>query len=197
MGRQVPQADRVLDAAATCVARVGIAKTTLDDVARAAGCARATVYRYFPGKQPLLGALVAREITALREQVVTAADAEESLAGAATAAVVTAARVLHHHRAVAFVAAHEPELLLPYLAFERESAVLREAATLVAPAFERFVDAGTSVRLGEWLARLTLSYLCSPSPHVDVTDPAQVRQLVDDFVLPGFVRPISTPRGIR
>jgi len=49
MDRQLaPQAARVLDAALTCVGRVGLAKTTLDDVAREAGCARATVYRYFP-----------------------------------------------------------------------------------------------------------------------------------------------------
>ena len=49
----------MLDAARTCVARVGIAKTTLDDVAREAGCARATVYRNFAGKQDLLQAMVA------------------------------------------------------------------------------------------------------------------------------------------
>ena len=51
----------ILDAALACIARVGLAKTTLDDVAREAGCARATVYRCFPGKQQLLGALVDRE----------------------------------------------------------------------------------------------------------------------------------------
>jgi AcrR family transcriptional regulator len=38
-----PIADRVLDAALACVARVGVAKTTLDDVAKEAGCARASV----------------------------------------------------------------------------------------------------------------------------------------------------------
>ena len=51
--------DEVLDAAVACIARVGLTKTTLDDVARDAGCARATVYRHFPGKQPLFAALVA------------------------------------------------------------------------------------------------------------------------------------------
>ena len=50
---------QIVDAALTCIGRVGIAKTTLDDVGREAGCARATVYRYFPGKQPLINAAVA------------------------------------------------------------------------------------------------------------------------------------------
>ena len=55
--------DRILDATLTCLGRVGLTKTTLDDVAREAGCARATLYRYFPGKQPLVNALVARGTT--------------------------------------------------------------------------------------------------------------------------------------
>ena len=45
---------RLLEATLACLARHGIAKTTLDDVAREAGVARATLYRYFPGKQALL-----------------------------------------------------------------------------------------------------------------------------------------------
>jgi AcrR family transcriptional regulator len=56
-------AGRILDAGEECVARWGVAKTTLDDIARAAGCSRATVYRTFPGgKEPLLHALLAREV---------------------------------------------------------------------------------------------------------------------------------------
>ena len=58
-------ADRVLDAALACVARVGVAKTTLDDVAKEAGCARATVYRCFPGRQALMRAVLDREIAAV------------------------------------------------------------------------------------------------------------------------------------
>ena len=52
-------ANEILDATAACIARFGLGKTTLDDVAKAAGCSRATVYRLFPGKQQLLGAYVA------------------------------------------------------------------------------------------------------------------------------------------
>ena len=65
MNASPTQQDRVLDAALVCVARVGLGKTTLDDVAREAGCARATVYRCFPGKQALFTAVLEREVTAL------------------------------------------------------------------------------------------------------------------------------------
>jgi AcrR family transcriptional regulator len=182
-----PQAARVLDAARTCIARVGLAKTTLDDVAREAGCARATVYRCFANKQQLLTALVLREAGRMHDLVVAEAVSADDLADAITAVVVTSVESLRTNPALAFICAHEPELLLPYLAFEREDAVLRNAAALVAPAFTRFLDEHAAVRLGEWIARITLSYLFSPSENFDIGDDVSVRALVSDFVLPGFV----------
>src|SRR6266513_1029829 len=148
-----PQAARVLDAASTCIGRVGLGKTTLDDVAREAGCARATVYRYFPCKQQLIAALVAREVARFQLQLLTAADGAESLGDAVTEVVRTAASILLGHPALTFLAAYEPEVLLPYLAFERESAVLGAAAELVAPAFEPFLPIDRATRLAEWIAR--------------------------------------------
>src|SRR6266851_644407 len=57
-----PPAIRMVDATLRCIARWGVAKTTLDDVAREAGCSRATVYRLFPGgKDGLLDAVARTE----------------------------------------------------------------------------------------------------------------------------------------
>jgi AcrR family transcriptional regulator len=189
--------DRVLDGALTCIARVGLNKTTLDDVARAAGCARATVYRTFSNKQHLLNALIEREALRLQSTVVAAAGEADNLGDAVTAAVTTAARALVAHEPLAFVASYEPELLLPYLAFEHERAFLAGASALVAPAFTRFVDDELATRLGEWVVRMTLSYLCDPPEHLDVFDAQQVHALIVDFVLPGFVRPAGNLEGIR
>src|SRR5271154_5519938 len=62
-GPSTPVRVRVVDGALECLARQGVAKTTLDDVARAAQCSRATVYRIFPGgKDAVLGAVVDTEI---------------------------------------------------------------------------------------------------------------------------------------
>jgi AcrR family transcriptional regulator len=187
---------QILDAAITCIARVGLGKTTLDDVAKEAGCARATVYRYFPNKLALQVALVEREVATLQGRLLQAAAGAATLGDAAIAVITTASAALQQHEALAFVATHEPEQLLPYLAFERESAVLGAAATLVAPAFEPFLPLDRATRLGEWIARLTLSYLCCPSEDLDLLDATQVRALVDDFVLPGFMRPADAFEGI-
>ena len=179
------QHDRVIDGALACVARVGLGKTTLEDVAREAGCARATVYRCFPGKQALFGALLEREVGALGSRVIASAARTDSLADAIVAVICTGAETFHSHAALGFVVEHEQEILTTQLAFERGSAVLRSAAALIAPAFTRFVEPDRAERLGEWVARLTLSYLLNPSEQLQLDDPAQVRALVVDFVLPG------------
>ena len=86
---------------------------------------------------------------------------------------------------------HEPELVAPQLSFDRGSAVIRNAGTVVAPAFSRFLSAERAERLGEWVARITLSYLCNPLDQGHLDDPAFVRALVDDFVLPGVTHAVN------
>jgi AcrR family transcriptional regulator len=181
-------ADRILDGTLACVARVGVAKTTLDDVAREAGCARATVYRSFPGRHALFRALLDREVAALGARALAAAAAADTLADAVAGVILVGAETFHSHPALGFVLAHEPELVAPQLSFERGSAMLLATADLIAPAFTRFLPADRATRLGEWVTRLTLSYLCDPSDYVRLDDPAQVRELVDAFVLPGITR---------
>lgn len=52
--------ERVLAAADGCFQRFGIAKTTMEDIARAAGISRATLYRYFADRESLLTESVRR-----------------------------------------------------------------------------------------------------------------------------------------
>lgn len=46
--------DRITKAAYACFDRYGIAKTTIEDIAKSAGVSRPTVYRYFSGKEDIL-----------------------------------------------------------------------------------------------------------------------------------------------
>jgi AcrR family transcriptional regulator len=184
-------AETLFDAALTCFSRVGVGKTTLDDVAREAGCSRASVYRYFPGKQSLVQALVAREANGLCAAVIAAADAEATLADAAVAALTTGAGLLLEHDALRYVLTVEPELLVPYLSFSGGDALLGAASHRLAVAFERFCEPDIAVRLAEWLVRLGISYLCGPDAD-EVVDPVRARALIQDFVLPGLQRPVRT-----
>lgn len=52
---------QILDAAAAVIIRLGYDKTSMSDIAAAAGVSRGTVYLYFRGKEELFEALVFRE----------------------------------------------------------------------------------------------------------------------------------------
>src|SRR5437870_12882927 len=102
---------RVLSATRRCIARWGVAKTTLDDVAGEAGCSRATIYRLFPGgKENLLTALAQREVAALFDALRLRLDGIDDLEELVVTGITEAARRLAGHDALQFLLAHEPEV---------------------------------------------------------------------------------------
>src|SRR2546423_12015074 len=108
-------AERVVAATTTCLGRWGLAKTTLDDVAREAGISRATVYRLFPGgKDTVVRAAVAAEVDAVSKQL-AARTASHDDAGAVLLEMVTyATHVLRHHPALQYLLAPEQDPVLPH-----------------------------------------------------------------------------------
>ncbi len=57
-------ASNILDAARRCYLEMGISKTGMREVAATAGVARSTLYRYYPGRDDLLVAVIKREMDA-------------------------------------------------------------------------------------------------------------------------------------
>lgn len=184
--------DRIAAGALRCIARWGVAKTTLDDVAREAGVSRATVYRVFPGgKDGLMDSVARAETRRFFSALTTAMAAADSLEDTLVLGMVEAGRGIRGHEALQFLMAHEPETVLSRLAFKKLDEVLAAAATVAAPHLERWLSADDAHRAAEWCARLVLSYACTPADsNVDIAGEASVRRLVRTFVLPGLV-----PRG--
>jgi len=180
------QRERILAATLVCLARFGVAKTTLDDVAQEAGCARATVYRYFAGKRALVLAAADAEAEAIVARTVAAGERAHTLEDALTVMMVAAAREITGHAALQLALDNEPELVLPHLCFDGGDAVLVEAGRRFAPALARFVPEARAERLAEWCARLLLTQLHTEQPVTDMTDPDAVRALLRRFVLPGI-----------
>jgi AcrR family transcriptional regulator len=181
---------RAVAALLRCVARHGLGKTTLDDVAREAGCARATLYRYFGGKRQLVRAALATESARISAEVKGAADAESTLEDAVVAVLAVATRQLREHAALEFLLAFEPEIVLPHVTFAAGDRFLRVSGAVLAPAFEPYVGPERAPRAGEWVVRLVLSYCAAPNAptdSIDLTDDATTRTLVREFVLPGLV----------
>jgi len=177
---------RAVAALLSCVARQGLRKTTLDDVAREAGCGRATLYRYFASKRALLSAAGHTEATRIVAALRDAAAATDTLEDAVVALLVTAGVELGAHPALRFVADFEPDWLLPHLAFAGGDRFLAAAADALAPAVERFVGADDAIRAGEWIARVGLCLLCSPVSPVALGDEASVRGYAREFIVPAL-----------
>jgi AcrR family transcriptional regulator len=82
-------AGRIVDAAETLLGEVGLAKTTLDLVAEAAGLHRATIYRHFPGgRDELLVAVMERRSRRLVDRLMTHVAAEPTFAEALVEGIV-------------------------------------------------------------------------------------------------------------
>jgi len=64
--------DEVLDAAMALFIEKGFASTRVEDIARAAGLSKGTVYLYFPSKEALLEALVRRAIVPIADTALSA-----------------------------------------------------------------------------------------------------------------------------
>jgi AcrR family transcriptional regulator len=179
--------ERIHDATLRCLARWGVGKTTLDDVAREAGCSRATIYRTFSGgKQALLVATVDRELNRLRTTVEAALAGADDLEELLVAGVTTTSRSLAEHRALQFLLAHEPDVVLPHVAFDRLESVFHAAASFAAPHLARFLPADELPRAAEWVARVIVSYTLCPSDDLDLRRTDDARRLVRTYVVPGL-----------
>jgi AcrR family transcriptional regulator len=68
--------DRILDAAYECFTRYGIRRTTMDDIAAAAGMSRPAVYQYVRNKDDAFRRLAVRLFDGVMERARTAAEAD-------------------------------------------------------------------------------------------------------------------------
>jgi AcrR family transcriptional regulator len=186
--------ERVLAGTYACVARFGMGKTTVDDVAKESGVSRASIYRLFPdGKEQLLREAVGWEMNRffalLAEQVYDAPD----FASLLEQGLVFAHRSLMEHEVLQKVLVTEPERLLPLLTVEQHR-VLQFITAFLLPYLEREREAGR-LRPGldlehaaDYVGRMLLSLIGSPGQW-DMDDPAEVRRLVRAQLLGGILAP--------
>ncbi len=179
---------RIIEATFACVARWGLAKTTVEDAARQAGVSRATEYRYCPGgREELVNAVVSWQYAAffgrLYEEVRSAETLEEVLERGLT----FARRALIGHEVLQMVLRTEPELLLPQLTVETNRTLGMISGFLVPYLRDRDTPPGVDVRdAADFLARMILSFISAPG-RWDLDDPGQVAQLVRAELLAGVV----------
>ncbi len=177
-------ADRILDAAEELYTQRDQASIGMNEIARAAGCSRATLYRYFESREALRTAYVHREThrlsRAIKEHIDGIDDPRERL----IASIAAALRMVRDSPALAsWFAVTRPPI-------GGEVAGQSEVITALAAAFVNSLgpeDPATVERRARWVVRVITSLLMFPG-H----DEADERSMIEEFVVP-----IVTPASAR
>jgi AcrR family transcriptional regulator len=177
--------ERILEGTSRAICRLGV-RASLEDIAVESGCARATIYRHFPGgREELLDALVAYEHRRFFLRLGEAVADAETLEEVMERGLAVAHRAVKELDVLQIVLREQPELLEPTLVRTGHS-----THRLVAEFLEPYLDKHgvTSPALvvahADFLARMVLSYISAPG-RWDLTDPVQVRALVRAELLAG------------
>ena len=181
--------ERLFEATFACAARYGIAKTTVEDVAREARLSRATVYRHFPGgKDQLINETVAWESARFFTRLADAVAGVDDVSTLLEEALFFAHRAMQEHAVLQKILQTEPELLLPELTVESSRLITLIQAFLLPYLQREELPPSLDVRAaGEYIARMFLSFLGAPGSW-DLTDRAEVADLVRTQLLAGVVR---------
>lgn len=175
---------RILEAGVTCLGRYGIAKTTVDDAAREAGVARATVYRHFPdGKDQLISETITWAVGQFFSDLAAAVADAPDFATLLEQSVMYAHRAVEEHEVLQKVLETEPERLLPQLS-QSAPMVLVAVRAFFAEKLrnERLREGIDADQAADWLARMGLSFIVAEGQW-DLKDPAVVRGLVRQELL--------------
>ena len=183
--------ERLLQATFACVARYGIAKTTVEDVARETGVSRATVYRQFPGgKEQLIGDTIRWETARFFAELAVAIEHASDFETTLEEAIVFARAALAQHAVFQKVLETEPDLLLPQMSVDDGLVRSMVAAFLKAhlePEAARLADGLSVDQVADHVSRLLLSFFNAQGSW-DLTDRAEVNRLVRTQLLAGVFK---------
>ncbi|MCZ7530706.1 MAG: TetR/AcrR family transcriptional regulator [Acidimicrobiia bacterium] len=185
--------EQVLTATFTSVARVGMAKTTVEGVARTSGVSRATIYRHFPGgRDELLAETVAWEMGRFFLRLAEAVGDAPDFVTLVEDGLMFARTSVRDHEVLQKMLITEPETLLPLMTTQSHR-TLEWIQMYLQPFVEREAAAGR-LRPGvevdpavDYVARMILSLISSPG-RWNLDDRAEVETLVRCELLGGILR---------
>jgi AcrR family transcriptional regulator len=169
-------ADRILDAAEELFTGQDPGSVGMNEIAKAAGCSRATLYRYFENREALRTAYVNREtyrlFDAIKEKISGITDPRERL----SAGITTTLRLVRESPALSsWFAITQPPI-------GGELAEQSDVITALAAAFVNSLGADDPAVVesrARWLVRVITSLLIFPGRDI-----ADEQAMVEEFVVP-------------
>ncbi|MEZ5573952.1 MAG: TetR/AcrR family transcriptional regulator [Halioglobus sp.] len=181
----------IIAAARRCYLDAGISATGMQEVAAAAGVARSTVYRYFPGRDDLLVATIKVEMEQLNVRIRKKLDAYPDLADQVVEGMLVAIKEVPRRPLLRAVFASEEDSRARN-AIWRSDVIVRFGEELmdhvITPAQASGVlqDAVPPEVLVEWVYRLLLSFLTLPSNWI--RSDAQLRATLHALLVPVLLK---------
>jgi TetR/AcrR family transcriptional repressor of uid operon len=180
---------RILDAAYELFCRIGIHRTTMDDVARRAGVSRITVYRRFATKNTLVDHVVRREIRRYFDQFLVDIEHAETAADRVVLGFVSSLRAIRRNPLIGGLMAADPDALVPSV-MRDGGRTLATVRAFVAGQLRSEQDAGNVSGdvdvdvAAELMVRVCSSFLMIPSHVVDLDDDEQLAAVARQFLVP-------------
>jgi TetR/AcrR family transcriptional repressor of uid operon len=180
---------RILDAAYELFCRIGIPRTTMEDVARRAQVSRITVYRRFATKATLVDHVIRREIRRYFDQFLVDIERAETAADRVVLGFVSSLRAIRRNPLIGGLMAADPDALVP-TAIGDGGRTLATVRAFVAGQLRSEQEAGNVSAdvnvdvVAELMVRVCASFLMIPSHIVDLDDDEQLADVARQFLVP-------------
>ncbi|MBF6169912.1 TetR/AcrR family transcriptional regulator [Nocardia blacklockiae] len=180
---------RVLDSAYEQFCRMGIQRSTMEDVARRAEVSRITVYRRFATKDALAEQVILREFRRYFDRFLLDIAQARTAADRVVVGFVSSLRTIRGNPLIGGLLAAEPDLLVGSLIGDqgRTVAAVRQFVAGQLRSEQRAGHVSDRVDadlVAELMVRVSASFLAIPSDLVDLDDDAQLAALARQFLVP-------------
>ncbi|MCC5574407.1 TetR/AcrR family transcriptional regulator [Microtetraspora sp. AC03309] len=180
---------RILDAAYEQFCRMGIRRSTVEDVARRAGVSRITVYRRFATKDVLVEHVVRREFRRYFDQFLIDIEQAGTAADRVVLGFVSSLRAIRSNPLIGGLIAAEPDLLVPSMISDggRTLATVRQFVAGQLRSEQRAGNVSSDLDtdlVAELMVRVSTSFLATPSHIIDLDDDEQLAAVARQFLVP-------------
>ncbi|WP_211840409.1 TetR/AcrR family transcriptional regulator [Saccharopolyspora hirsuta] len=180
---------RVLEAAYELFRRMGIRRTSMEDVARQAGVSRITVYRRFTTKDALVEQVIRREFRRYFDQFLLDIREARTVADRVEIGFASSLRAIRQNPLIGGLMVAEPDLVVPSLVGDG-GRTMTTVSRFVASRLRLEQRAGNVAHdvdvelVAEMMVRVSTSFLVTPSNLIDLDDDEQVRRIARRFLVP-------------
>lgn len=180
---------RILDAALVQFEKLGVKKTTIEDVARQAGVDRVTVYRRVGSRDDLVQAVVSREVGVVLAEVARIAERHNDIGDLVADIFTTVLTLWRTHPLAQRMLAMEPERVISKLTIEGGTVFAMSVAATSA-ALERAMERGLLPHVPDLLARVEVvcrvvhSLILTPNGGVSLESESELTAFAKSFLLP-------------